>query len=197
MKYPFIKKSLKVVDTIKTRYVIIRYYFNGKPAHCMTWDKNFSSNLISQMEGTTLKNEDITKHWDLIPAYFILDSENTLQLTKSKIYDTDIKIMFDKITLVLRYVTMDDVNKIKLEGKSNIISNIRFITHFASQINIYKNKNILDPNKSWALHLILNEKQLTIKNEYINIYYKEVLKDKISILNLYQSLYLFFSKLNT
>ena len=52
----------------------------------------------------------------------------------------------------------------QLTLKYNIISNLRFVTHFTSQINIYKNKNILDPNKTWTLHLILNEKQMGISN---------------------------------
>ena len=228
LEYPYIKnKKLKVVDKITTKYyTLIQYYFTGKPACCNDWNKNFSSDIVSQMEGINVSLNKIVNHWDLIPSYFIFNNNNNLPTAKlhkyknSNINDTDVKVIIDdNITLVLRQVTSQNVNDLKKiyddnkpTFKYHIISNLQFVTHIKSQINIYKNKNILEPNKAWSLHLILNEKHISMpdknlitfmykkksteqKNKYV--LYTKATPDKLSILTLYQCLYLYFSKINT
>ena len=215
LEYPNItNKTLKIVDKITTKYyTVVQYYFIGKPAYCKDWDKHFSSDIVSQIEGTTVTLIKNAKHWDIIPASFIFNNNNNVPTAiihtynkDSNINDTDIKVIIDdEITLVLRQVTCQIVNDLKqiyddnqLTFKYYIISNCRFVTHFTSQINIYKNKNIVDPNKTWTLHLILNEKQMSIPNEAKNvinfIYKNKISTNPLSVLNLYQCLYLYFSQ---
>ena len=227
LEYPNIKnKTLKVVDKITTKYyTIIQYYFTGKPACCNDWDKNFSSDIVSQMEGINVSLNKIVNHWDLIPSSFIFNNNNNLPTAKlhkynknSNINDTDVKVIIDdNITLVLREVTSQNINDLKKiyddnkpTFKYHIISNLQFVTHITSQINIYKNKNILEPNKAWSLHLILNEKHISMPDKNIitfmykksteqnkYVLYTKATPDKLSILTLYQCLYLYFSKINT
>ena len=205
LEYPIIDKELHIVDNIKTEYVsFINYNFTGKPAYCKYWNSQFSTNCEINI---------FEKHWDLLPVFFIFSNYNDDTYTSKMINYTeaiifqkdDIKIQINNfLTLILRPVSNKDVIIAIKETQENsiffkyrVIRNLRFLTHLCDQLNIYNNKNILDPLKSWALHLILNENKLSFVSNNTNIFFNNDKKEFIyPIVTLYQSLYLYFSHKN-
>jgi hypothetical protein len=208
-KYPLEKKPIfnydfKIVDNIKTKYIsIIPFVFSEKPSNCKYWDKHFNKDKI-------LSKLSFNIHWDLFSFMFIFFnygdntySSNINEFDKKDVDENDINVQLDsKLTLILRPVSYEIVKYLENETENNrfkyrIIKNLRFVTHFNSQINLYKDENIYDKNKSWILHLILNEKNIDSK-KYINqkdIYFSNKnIKYKYTLLNLYQMLYLYFSR---
>jgi hypothetical protein len=205
LEYPIIDKELHIVDNIKTEYVsFINYNFTGKPAYCKYWNSQFSTNCEINI---------FEKHWDLLPVFFIFSNYNDDTYTSKMINYTeaiifqkdDIKIQINNfLTLILRPVSNKDVIIAIKETQENsiffkyrVIRNLRFLTHLCDQLNIYNDKNILDPLKSWALHLILNENKLSFVSNNTNIFFNNDKKEFIyPIVTLYQSLYLYFSHKN-
>ena len=124
------------------------------------------------------------------------------------IHDTDIKVQLNlKLTLVLRPITQKTIFEMKdsrfntgnnlFHFRYKIISNMRFVTHFSVQVNIYKKKKMLNTLNTWALHLILNEQNMSIKESTNILFCNEKNKYNIPLVNLYQILYLYFSTKNT
>ena len=194
-------KKLKVVDKITTKYyAIIQYSFTGKPVYCKEWDTHFDSDILNQMKGTNISSNKILPHWDLIPISFIFYNINKLPTIKLHIvgdidFKKDIKIIIDNdITFIFREINYD-ILKLKNNIKYYLLKNLCFVTHVDSDINIYKNKNMLDSNKAWALHLILNEKKIK-GDTLIYLNYKSDNLSILSINDLYQCLYLYYSKFN-
>jgi len=208
-KYPLEKKPIfnydfKIVDNIKTKYIaIIPFVFSEKPSNCKYWDKHFNKDKIPSKLSFNI-------HWDLFSFMFIFFnygdntySSNIDEFDKKDVDENDINVQLDsKLTLILRPISYEIVKYLENETENNrfkyrIIKNLRFVTHFNSQINLYTDENIYDKNKSWILHLILNEKNIDSK-KYINqknIYFSNKnIKYKYTLLNLYQMLYLYFSR---
>jgi hypothetical protein len=202
LDYPIIDKELRIVDNIKTKYVsFIDYNFTGKPAYCKYWNSHFSKNCEKNI---------FEKHWDLLPAFFIFLNYNDSTYTSKMInysetvivHEDDIKIQVNQfLTVILRPVSNKVAvlaNKERQENsiyfKNRVIHNLQFSTHCSEQVNIYNDKKILDPLKSWALHLILNENKLSITQGNTKIRFSNDKKEFIyPLITLYQSLYLYFS----
>ena len=202
LDYPIIDKELRIVENIKTKYVsFINYNFTGKPAYCKYWNSQFSKNCEKNI---------FEKHWDLFPVFFIFSNYNDSTYTSKMInysktvivQEDDIKIQVNHfLTVILRPISNKVAvlaNKERHENsiyfKNSVIHNLRFATHCSEQVNIYNDKKILDPIKSWALHLILNESKLSITPGNTNIRFSNDNKEFIyPLITLYQSLYLYFS----
>ena len=131
-----------------------------------------------------------------------------IKYTESVIFqDDDIKIQINNfLTVILRPVSnkvavmsIKETQEKSINFKYRVIHNLRFSTHFSEQLNIYNGKNILNPLKSWALHLILNENKLSFLSNNTSIIFNNDKKEFIyPIIMLYQCLYLYFShKINT
>jgi hypothetical protein len=200
-EYLNINKNLKVVDKITTKYyAIIQYSFTGKPVYCKEWETHFDSDILNQMKGTNISSNKILPHWDLIPISFVFYNINKLPTVKLHIvndidFKKDIKIIINNdITFIFREINYD-ILKLKDHIKYNILKNLCFVTHVDSDRNIYKNKNMLDSDKAWALHLILNEKKIK-GDKLIYLNYKSDNLSILSINDLYQCLYLHYSKFN-
>ena len=207
---PDIDNDLKIVDKITTKYIVtIPYCFSGIPAYCNHWNKQFSSDLIDNIDNLKLNKKLFVKHWDLFPIFFIFPNKNGKNIYSSDVTlftkdiefeKDDIKVYLNpKLTMVLKPVSQKFIGiaqKSKadnLKFKYSVMQNIPLATHFDDQINIYKNKNILNSNKAWVLHLILNEKKASFTGCNINFYKnKEIFP--FSSTKLYQSLYLYYSK---
>jgi hypothetical protein len=202
LDYPIIDKELRIVENIKTKYVsFINYNFTGKPAYCKYWNSQFYKNCEKNI---------FEKHWDLLPVFFIFSNYNDSTYTSKMInysktvivQEDDIKIQVNHfLTVILRPISNKVAvlaNKERYENsiyfKNRVIHNLRFATHCSEQVNIYNDKKILDPLKSWALHLILNESKLSITPGNTNIRFINDNKEFIyPLITLYQSLYLYFS----
>ena len=202
VEYPIINKELHIVNEVKTKYVsFINYNFTGKPTCCKYWNSQFYKNFEENI---------FEKHRDLLPVFFIFSNYNDFTYTSKMInyketiifQEDDIKIQINQfLTLILRPVSNKvailankEIQENSIYFKNRVIYNLRFATHSSKQINIYNNQNILDPFKSWALHLILNENKLSINGDNTNILFINDKKEFIyPLVTLYQSLYLYFS----
>jgi len=200
---PNIEKTFSVVSKIKTKYVVIvPYYFTGNPVYCNHWNKHFFEKNMSEFS--------FRKHWDLMPVFFtfINYNDNTYrsELLKSNdvsIQENDIKVQFNSfVTLILRPLDKnfkkleEERQDVSLKFKYKVITNLRFVTHYDKQVNIYYGKKIRCPSRTWALHLILNEQSMAPNHmKDVNIHFSgKNTKYVYNLCNLYQALYLHYSE---
>lgn len=182
---PNINKSIQLVDTIDTKYVsVIEYCFKTKP-FCKHWDNHFNKSL---------KDDKMESHLDIFSFYFMFSNYNNCfisNLVESNTFkknNNDIIILFENdITFVLREKSYTIFDK-------NVLKKIMFVTHCPSQYNIYKT-DLYNSEKTWILHLILNEKNIRSNNDSI-CFSNNIKKIKIHYSVLLEALYLFFSKNN-
>jgi len=204
--FPVISGPFKIVDNITTKFItVVSFEISGKPAYCKNWNDHF-------INGINPDKNKFTKHWDLLPVFFaFINYDDKTYRSKIKVFndetvvkDTDINVQLNsELTLILRPLAKESILMLKdlrqetsLRFQYRIITNLRFVTHFSDQVNIYKDKKIIDPQRAWALHLILNEQSMTTDQmSKVQIFFSN--REKIfvySLTNLYEALYLYFSR---
>ena len=201
---PIINRNFKIVNNVETKYiVVVPFIFSGKPAHCKHWNDQFNT-------GKRLNKQTFNKHWDLFSFIFVFVNYNDKTYTskmdisgKNEVKENDIKVQLtSELTLLLRPTTWKSVSLLEKEMgekgfKYRIIKNLRFATHYDTQVNLYADKCLFDKNKSWVLHLVLNEQSMS-SAKYMSrekIYFNNGnIKNVYTLLNLYQALYLYYSR---
>ena len=201
---PIINNNLKIVDKIITKYIVtVPFIFSGRPVYCKHWNEQFNKEKL-------LSKLSFSKHWDLFSFMFVFvnctDKMYTSKIRifeKTEVDENDIKVQLTSdLTLLLRPTTYKDVLAMEKEMGNNyfkcrIVKNLRYATHFDTQVNLYAGQKLVDVNKTWVLHLILNEQNMS-SVKYMSqekIYFSnENVKNTYTLLNLYQALYLYFSR---
>ena len=205
-EFPVITHPFKIVDGITTKFItVVSFEISGKPAYCKNWNDHF-------INGIKPDKTKFTKHWDLLPVFFaFINYDDKTYRSKIKVFndetivkDTDINVQLNsELTLILRPLAKKSILMLKdlrqetsLRFQYRIITNLRFVTHFSDQVNIYMNKKIIDPQRAWALHLILNEQSMkTDQMSKVQIFFSNHEKIFVySLTNLYEALYLYFSR---
>lgn len=159
---PLIKDKLAQTINIETEFFfIVHYYFTGNPVYCKHW--NYQNKLEDCFDNLSMKDAMFNTHYDLLGISFMYpDIINLKRNENNEDLDDIVYKLNDKISFLLR------------KGNDNIMSSYKFITHSCKQKNIYK--KCIDPDKAWAMHLLLNEKNMKFEDkDVLSIKFKEEL----------------------
>ena len=176
---PF-NQNIKCVNKINTKYYsVIKYYFNNKPLNCDIWE-----NHIEKGETVNFK-----KHWDMFLFIFLIDNVKEINSVKLNFNEPEYKLIEinSELTLVFKNTTKKELLFYENDINYELIKNLRFVTHYKKQKNIYNNVN------SYILHLVLNERMADIEDKNIILNGKYI-DFTIKIKKLYESLYTYYTK---